>query len=109
MQELNKIIEKLISGDTEDPDELSRYLVQFSANMYEISKTATLAEQKYAEKWTAERAKYSSDKQCDTALKSSPEWLEMQNRRSAEKMSVSLIQSLKKRLAVLQDKKLMGF
>jgi hypothetical protein len=109
MDKLNDIIKKLIEGKTEDPDELSRYLVQFSSHLYEISKASTLAEIAYAKKWTEGRSKFTSDKQCEMALKDSKEWLEMQNRRSAEKMSQELIRSLKKRLQVLSDKKLIGF
>jgi hypothetical protein len=108
MDKLNDIIKILLEGKTDDPDILSDYLLQFTANMYFISKDATEAEVAYAKKWTEKRANYSSDRQCEMALKAEPEWIQMQNRRSAEKMAKEMVMSLKKKLQILSDKRMLG-
>lgn len=105
MDDLNDIIQKLINQENvEDPNELSRYLIVFTANLYTISKQTTDADIAYAKLWSEKRTEYESDKSCDMGLKASREWKEWQNKKSAEKMATELIRSLKKRLAILQDK-----
>ena len=106
MKELNDIIVQLMNIDGEiyeNPDELSKGLIVLSAHLYQIGARITEAECKYAGKWTAERIKYQSDKACEMALKMSEEYREMEARKNAQKMTIEIIRSIKKRLSVLSD------
>jgi len=103
MESLNEIIKKLIAGEgLDDPNTLSNYLISFTARLYEIDKAVTEAEIAYATKWEEERSNYQSDKRCDMAMKKTQEWKEMENKKSAAKMSLELLRSLKRRLGVLE-------
>ena len=104
MNELNEIIQKLIAREgIDDPNTLSDHLISFTARLYEIGKAVTDSEIAFANVWEAERTKYQSDRACDMALKKHPAWKEMQNKKSAEKMAIELLRSLKRKLGVLEN------
>lgn len=106
MESLNDIVKKLIAGENlDDPNILSNYLVVFTAHLYEIDKSVTEAEIEFAKVWEAERHKYQSDKACDMALRKTPEWKNKENKKSAAKMSIELLRSLKRRLGVIEQEK----
>ena len=103
MAQVNDIMQKLISGNCDDPNELSKDLLILSANMYNVGQEITKNEIKYAEKWTLDRSKYKTDKETDLALKSSEEYKNLEQSKNAYKMMLEVIRSAKKRLNVLSD------
>src|SRR3990167_6907563 len=101
MSQVNNIMQKLIAGEVDDPNELSKDLLILAANLYNVGQAITKSEITYAKKWTEERIKYKTDKETDVALKSSPEWLDWEQNKNAYKMMIEVIRASKKRLQVL--------
>ena len=103
MSQVNDIVKKLIDGNCDDPNELSKDLLILSANMYNAGQEITKSEIKYAEKWIQERSKYKTDKETDLAMKASEEYQKLEQNKNAYKTMLEIIRSAKKRLQVLSD------
>ncbi len=102
-QEFNDIFKELLSGEVDDPNLLSKYVIQLSAHSFNVAKEVTEKQRAWAKKWQEERVNFKTDKQCEMALILSKEWQEYEDRKNAYKMVKELIMAAKKRLSVLSD------
>lgn len=105
MNELNAIIQRLINGEADDPEQLSKDLLVMSANLFNVGQEVTAADIAYVKKWNEERIKHKTDKSCDMAIKAMPEYAEWEKKKNAYKMIVDVIRSAKKRLMILSEEK----
>jgi len=101
--EFNQIFIKLLNGEIDDPNLLSKYLLQLTAHSYNLDKDRIEAEKLYSARFNAERTNYKSDKQCENALTGTEEWLVLENAKASFRLCREIIRSVKKRLSVLQD------
>lgn len=100
---VNEIIQKILSGDCDNPDVLSKDLLILSANQYSVGQDITKWEIAYSKKWNEERTKFKTDKACDMALKQTEEYQKWEQAKNAYRMMKEVIMAGKKRLAVLSD------
>lgn len=101
--EFNKIFLELLNGNVDNPDLLSRYVIQLSAHSFNVAKDVTEKQRAWAKKWQEERVNYKTDKQCEMALILSTEWRDYEDKKNSYKMIKELIMAAKKRLSVLSD------
>lgn len=101
--EFNSIFKSLLSGEVNDPNQLSKWVIQLSAYLFTLDKNRTEAEIAYAKVWEARRTALASDKSCEMALRSSEEYKALENAKSSYRMCRELVMSAKKRLSVLSD------
>jgi hypothetical protein len=94
----NEIILKLSTEIIDNPDELSRYLVFLTANMWQYGKKTVEAEIAYAKKWDEVRMASETDGRANIKIKFHPEYLSWKMAQVSEKTLLEIIRSLKKRL-----------
>ncbi len=102
------IIVKLSGTLVDDPDELSKYLIVLSANMWTYGRDRIDADMAQAKKWSEIRSSnqaVTTDGQADKRIKATEEWRAWQMAIVSEKTVLELIRSLKKRLQSLNDEK----
>ncbi len=100
---VNQIIEKLESGQLDNPSVLSDYLVQLSASLFTGGKLELATDIEYSRKWSELRPECKTDKECDMRCKLSEEYKTAQLARIANKTILQTIMSLKKKLANLSE------
>src|SRR3990167_8105648 len=101
--EFNQIFVKLLNGECDDPNLLTKCLLQLTAHSYNLDKDRIEAERAHSALFNTKRSEYKSDKQCENALTGTEEWLELEKAKSAYRLCKEIIMSAKKRLSVLQD------
>ena len=98
------ILEKIQTNENDcldNPSLLSEYLVKLSSWILVAEKDKTIAEVKYAQKWSEFRKNEKSDKQCDIKMKLEPEYLELKSKEAMGRTILETIRAIKKRLAFL--------
>lgn len=100
---IDDIIAKLREGKLEAPNVLADYLVKLSASLYETGMREALAEQEYLKKWAEIKAIDNTDKMTDALAKQTPEYITYRQLQIITKTTTQCIQSLKKKLANLED------
>ena len=98
------ILQKLqnnTDGVLENPSLLSEYLITLASHILTAEKDKTIAEVKYAQKWSEFRKNEKSDKQCDIKMKLEPEYLELKSKEAMGRTILETIRAIKKRLAFL--------
>ena len=108
-QDFNDIFKELLNGNCDNPNLLSKYLIQLSAHLFNLDKNRQQAERKYAELWQKRRNEFKTDKQAEIGLKLSDEWSELENSKNIYKMTMEIIRAAKKRLNVLSDEARMNY
>ena len=103
MENFNDIFKKLLNGDVDNPDLLSKYIIQLSAHLYNLGAEKTKTQQEYARLWESERSKYKTNKETEIALYSSKQYEELEKSKNAYTMTKELIIAARKRLVVLSD------
>ena len=101
--EFNKIFVMLLNGEVDDPNLLSKYLLQLTAHSYNLDKDRIEAERAYSALFNVKRSEYKSDKQCENALTGTTEWEKLEKTKASYRLTKEIIMSAKKRLSVLQD------
>lgn len=102
-KELNEIFIKLLNGEVDDPNQLSKWVIQLSAHLFNLDKNRIQSEQNWSKLWELKRSDFKSDKQCEMSLRSSPEWLDFEKSKTNYRMCLEIIRASKKRLTVLSD------
>lgn len=101
--EVKDIITKLSENIIDKPNELSRYLIVLTANLWKYGKTRIEKDVLQAKKWGEIRLTCDTDGQTDKRIKATEEWKNWQMAIISEKTVLELIRSLKKRLQSLGD------
>jgi hypothetical protein len=101
--DVKDIVLKLSTSMVDNPDELSRYLVVLTANLWTYGKKKIEADVEQSKVWGNIRAECDTDGQADKRIKSTEEWKTWQMAIVTERTVVELIRSLKSRLKSLSD------
>ena len=100
---INDIMLKLSTETVDNPDELSKYLIFLTANLWKYGKETIEKEQLYAKKWQELRSELDTDGQANIRIKITEEYHDWQMARVLEKSLVEMLRSIKKRLTSLVD------
>lgn len=100
---INDIIKDLSERMIDSPDELSKYLIVLTANLWKYGKDKIEKDVIQANKWTEIRLTCETDGQADKRIKATEEWKNWQISIVLEKTVLELIRSLKKRLQSLGE------
>ena len=101
--EVKNIISKLSDHIIDNPNELSKYLIILTANLWKYGKDKIEKDVIQSQKWGEIRLECKTDGQADKRIKATDEWKEWQMAIVKEKTVLELIRSLKKRLQSLGD------
>ena len=101
--DVKDIIVKLSTNMVDNPDELSKYLVLLTANLWKFGRDRVEKDSIQAKKWGELRTTCDTDGQTDKLIKATEEWSAWQMATVSEKTVVELIRSLKARLKSLSD------
>lgn len=101
--EVKDIIAKLSDHMIDDPNDLSKYLVVLTANLWRYGKDKVERDVSQSQRWSEIRLECKTDGQADKRIKATEEWKEWQMAIIKEKTVLELIRSLKKRLQSLGD------
>lgn len=99
----NEIMLKLSTQMPDNPDELSRYLVVLTANLWKYGQETVNSEIAYAKKWEEVRLNSETDGQANMRIKTFKEYQDWQMAKVSEKTILEIIRSLKKRLSSMTD------
>lgn len=105
MSQTTEIIEKLKSGNLDDPKQLSDFLVMLSATLMTASNFEAEAEIEKNKVWLVLKGelkangKEKSDKQVDMEVTQKPEWREWRKMRDSNEAIRETIMALKKKLS----------
>jgi len=100
---IKDIITKLSDNLIDDPEELSKYLVVLTANLWKYGKARIEKDILQSKKWADIRLTCKTDKETDMKIKNTEEWKNWQMAIITEKTVLELIRSIKKRLQSLGD------
>ena len=98
---VDEIVKKLQSGMSENPDELSRYLIVLSAKLFQASSLETKAEIEYVKKWQELKQPEDSDKKTDMLAKGTDEYIKWRGAVATGRTMLEMIRAIKKRLTLL--------
>lgn len=101
--EVKDIIVKLSEQMVDDPNELSKYLIVLTANLWRYGQDRVEKDVLQAKKWGEIRLTCNTDGQTDKRIKATQEWKDYQMSVITEKTVLELIRSIKKRLQSLVD------
>jgi hypothetical protein len=101
--EVKDIITKLSDNLIDDPEELSKYLIVLTANLWKYGKMRIEKDIIQSKKWAEIRLTCKTDKEADIKIKATDEWRDWQISIITEKTVLELIRSIKKRLQSLGD------
>jgi disulfide oxidoreductase YuzD len=103
MEKINEIVLRLSTEEVNNPEELSRYLVLLTANLWSYGEKTLNTEIAYARKWIEVRTDHETDKATEMAAKITKEYHDYQMAKVTEKTILEIIRSLKKRLTSMVD------
>jgi len=102
--QLNSIIKKYLNSENLDnPEQLSKDLVELSAGLYTIGRAIIESDIAYAKVWETERHKHKSDKSCEMAMMTLKVYEDKESNKAARGAVIEIIRSVKKRLAHLSQ------
>jgi hypothetical protein len=100
---VNSIMLKLSTEVIDQPDELSKYLIFVTANLWKYGKEVIDKEVIYAKKWQELRMGLETDGQANIRIKTTKEYHDWQMEKVTEKCLLEMIRAIKKRLQSLND------
>ena len=100
---INDIIKELSEKMSDNPDELSKYLVIITANLLKYGQDRIDKDVLQSKKWVEIRLDCETDGQADKRIKAADEWRNWQMSIVMEKNLLEMIRSIKSRLKSLTN------